>query len=89
MGRHCTYTTAQDTATMFEFMSDLGKKMNVPSGKGFVDKADPNFQPKGTTVLSCGCGIKWEPKHGRGKSQIKTDVLICKTHGITTIEDFR
>lgn len=80
---------------MFEFMSDLGKKMNVPRTKGFVDKSDPNFRPKGTTVLSCGCGIKWEPKHGRGKASSKgkqsmeTDVLICKTHGITAIDDFR
>lgn len=73
----------------FSYMADLKKKMNVPAKKGFVDKSDPSFRPKGTTVLSCGCGIPWVPAHGRGKASIKTDVLICATHGITTITDFR
>lgn len=74
---------------MFQYVADLDRKMNVPSTRGFVDKLDPTHRPKGTTVLTCGCGIKWEPKHGRSKAQIKTDVLICETHGITAIDDFR
>ena len=41
-------------------------------------------QTYGTTVLACECGIPWKKDHDFYRS-----ILVCETHGMTTIIEYR
>ncbi len=43
-------------------------------------------RPRGTTVLTCGCGIRWDESHNRGQHSL---LLVCDTHGPTAIDHIR
>lgn len=51
----------------------------------------PPARPKGTSVLSCGCGIPWKEEHGRSMREtgVQTSVQNCPEHGIVTITEIR
>lgn len=50
---------------------------------GLFGPLKPRQIPKGTSVLSCRCGIPWRSHH------TKFDIITCAEHGITTVEEFR
>lgn len=46
--------------------------------------------PIGTTVLSCGCGIPWNPVHGNRRLGYRNSPpVICPEHGLTAVQELR
>lgn len=72
----CGKTDEDEEARLLEIQSRRGQRRDIRK---------PGFERiYGTTVLGCGCGIPWSRDHNR-----YTDALICETHGLTTITEFR